>query len=937
MKLEKRTMAHQKYSIPYATLVQPPSTDDMESDEESATSEACQLIKKDVLHQKPFHENYRDAPSQHQVVDVRTDASTADTTPAGSMCSYQHANSSLISYYSNDNSDTSLSAIDPLPKLPLTPYDKFPPLTHNYTAQDFTDLNPQEQQIVSLLQNQAAVVKTVKNSEWSSFLRRFVIEKSFRTSTTLLPPKGQKMRCYGSTKEYTVGVVFHLPEVGNSSNTAYANEQEEQDEMERTNTWCWPSGYAAKTEFNVDKHETLTHGRKEALLPIKMLREYNQSYVRDCDHWIGGRLVVGGLSAVPYNEVYLRIGKNDLFWNENNAEESTNWSCSYENGVGYPIALFVRTAQYSDLVTLLRIRARMMVALAGNTDYNLQNIPLLLITSENGVRVITHVMQLELYKCLAQSVQPFRSLVLYKTDLENTDANHMKQKIEELLDLNKEDIRNALTPKEYAVIAGGFGVTDESIMRALMDASREHPSELLEVVSTALLSAVRTEDYHTSRQIFIMYTLVSSHGQRDMQRVIPEEQVRTNICTESILKSFLTSWGRKQSLHSRSDHLSGISKQLFSQSCRSESLGDANEASGCSCIPCTMLLDASFRIDIMAENKTNHPTPRTTYPPPLDTSWLRSITNSDGLLVVLGAAHILASLYDGGIKQRAMEAIEALDEWVEIGENNVAFRLLSWNSELAAQADLKNAVEHLSKFTYFFGKQAIENRKQFTSLLRNALALSEFYDIFFLRAIQDILHQMNCPCLRLELLQYIFGLDERYSVSLLSCTVTFASFCLSISMYEFSVGENEPVRISLSNAEAISEMQSMFGEKWSKENLEFVLLHFHGHIENSINTILNHGMQNPDTLIKAITTGNAAEAVEDTVMDRPQASGNTTIFPISYLRIPGYVLPFSMSGIDELCAPNGTDTAQKVETMVGDLAGRGSKMLGTVAGKHHNF
>jgi hypothetical protein len=656
-------MVHQKQRIPYATFVQPSTTGSMESDEDISISEACKFLKNDTDGQRHFHEKCREAPSQHPEINVGTNASTADSTaPDGPMCSYQHVNSSLISYYSHENSDTSLSGIDPLPKLPLTPYDKFPPLTHKYTTQDLSDLDPQEQQIVSLLQNQAAVVKTVKNSEWSSFLRRFVIEKSFRTSTSLLPPSGQKMRCYGSTKEYTVGVVFSLPKVGSSSNSAYANEQEEQDEMERTNTWCWPSGYAAKTEFNVDKHETLTHGRKDALLPIKIMREYNCSYVRDCDHWIGGRLVVGGLSAVPYNEVYLRVGKNDLLLNNDHAEKwqdrSTNWSCSYENGVGYPIALFVRTAQYSDLVTLLRIRARMMLVLAENTDYNLQNIPLLLITSENGVRVITHVMQLELYKCLAQRVQPFRSPVLYKTDLENTDAKHMRQKIEELLDLSGEDIHSSLTPKEYAAIAGGFGVTDESIVRALMDTLRKDPGELLEVVITAFLSAVRAEDYHTSRQILILYTLVSTHGQREMQRLPPEEQEKTNLCTESMLKSFLASWGKKLSMHNRSDNLSGVSEHSSLQSCISESSWDMNEANDFSCIPCSMLLDASFRIDIMVEKgTTNCPSPCTIRPPPLDTSWLRSITNSDGLLAVLGAAHILASLHDGGVKQRATEVL----------------------------------------------------------------------------------------------------------------------------------------------------------------------------------------------------------------------------------------------------------------------------------------
>ena len=42
-------------------------------------------------------------------------------------------------------------------------------------------------------------------------------------------------------------------------------------------------------------------------------------------------------------------------------------------------------------------------------------------------------------------------------------------------------------------------------------------------------------------------------------------------------------------------------------------------------------------------------------PPPLDTDRLRSATNSDGLLAVLGAAEVLKSLQSGSAKNRAVD------------------------------------------------------------------------------------------------------------------------------------------------------------------------------------------------------------------------------------------------------------------------------------------
>jgi hypothetical protein len=49
-------------------------------------------------------------------------------------------------------------------------------------------------------------------------------------------------------------------------------------------------------------------------------------------------------------------------------------------------------------------------------------------------------------------------------------------------------------------------------------------------------------------------------------------------------------------------------------------------------------------------------------PPPLDTDRLRSATNSDGLLAVLGAAEVLKSMQNNDAKKRATEAAQTIEE-----------------------------------------------------------------------------------------------------------------------------------------------------------------------------------------------------------------------------------------------------------------------------------
>ena len=151
--------------------------------------------------------------------------------------------------------------IVPLPKLELGPADEYQALYDSHDAPDKATegFSAAEIEVCQMLKEQRCVVKTVKNVDWTDFLDRFHVPhksrgrypdelddipatadfhfNSFVTSTTLLPESGQKMRCFGSPNQYTVGVVFALP-------SEYANAGAEDEAAARTNTWSWPAGYS---------------------------------------------------------------------------------------------------------------------------------------------------------------------------------------------------------------------------------------------------------------------------------------------------------------------------------------------------------------------------------------------------------------------------------------------------------------------------------------------------------------------------------------------------------------------------------------------------------------------------------------------------------------------------------------------------------------------
>lgn len=176
---------------------------------------------------------------------------------------------------------------------------------------------------------------------------------------------------------------------------------------------------------------------------------------------------------------------------------------------------------------------------------------------------------------------------------------------------------------------GGFGATDESVAQLLNQALQQdildQESEgsmpdsghsLQDLVNEGLAFALRSSDYHTSRQLLILYTLISSkrHKKGDSYQLLKGD--------------------------------GSISSAEPLSSARQENAEKTNTSD-----------KATVELSKMTEENLRAPPP-----PPLDTDRLRSATNSDGLLAVLGAAQVLKAMQDGSAKRRVTEAIESIEE-----------------------------------------------------------------------------------------------------------------------------------------------------------------------------------------------------------------------------------------------------------------------------------
>lgn len=61
--------------------------------------------------------------------------------------------------------------------------------------------------------------------------------------------------------------------------------------------------------------------------------------------------------------------------------------------------------------------------------------------------------------------------------------------------------------------------------------------------------------------------------------------------------------------------------------------------------------------------------------------------------------------------------------------------------------------------------------------------------------------------------------------------------------------------MAISYEEALQTLQSMFGDQWTRQHLDFVLRHQKGHMENTVDLILRHGAGDPQGLVDKLKSG----------------------------------------------------------------------------------
>ena len=122
-------------------------------------------------------------------------------------------------------------------------------------------LDDGEELLLKLFQEEKTLVKVIQNHDWKQFIDRLGVDENdvgLKTSTTMLPSNGRYMRLYGKTYQYSVGFVWNL------------------NDIESSVCWCWPAGFYAKTEFNVDPvTNRLSNGLQEALVTLEQLHINN--------------------------------------------------------------------------------------------------------------------------------------------------------------------------------------------------------------------------------------------------------------------------------------------------------------------------------------------------------------------------------------------------------------------------------------------------------------------------------------------------------------------------------------------------------------------------------------------------------------------------------------------------------------------------------------
>mmetsp|Transcript_50297 Transcript_50297/g.145009 ORF Transcript_50297/g.145009 Transcript_50297/m.145009 type:complete len:592 (-) Transcript_50297:22-1797(-) len=191
-------------------------------------------------------------------------------------------------------------------------------------------------EVLALSAEQQLLMKSVVNEDWIKLVRQLQGPR-FRTSTSLPPAMGRGMRFFGKEPGSTLGLIW------------------DRRQIDLSEAFIWPSGYFAKSHFNLDKDgKTLLNGRDEALVSLEDVLQTN----RELAFWHMGRNCMVSDEPLPYNEVL-----------------------TYVQGSTGIVGLFVRIASITHLLWAMGVRAFLLRTLPAAGE-----LPIFMHDPEQGLR-----------------------------------------------------------------------------------------------------------------------------------------------------------------------------------------------------------------------------------------------------------------------------------------------------------------------------------------------------------------------------------------------------------------------------------------------------------------------------------------------------------------------------------------------------------------------
>lgn len=538
------------------------------------------------------------------------------------------------------------------------------------TSQDFDEAPPlvpaaEEhalRRLLELFRGQRALVKTCKNDGWDELFEKLSGPRT-RTPVTFLPADGKGMRLFCEMRRAACALIW---DVG---------------ELDLSDAFIWPSGYFAKTEFNIDKDGRLLQGREEFLVTFDDLRAANEKK-EFFDHNTGKVLTV---SVMPYNEVLVGI----------------------HGGTGL-VGVMARTKQLKHLLLAMGVRDHLAMLLP-----NLGSLPIVLHDPESGVQAFPLSAQLELLQYMLRN-----------------EVSHPLRYPLNLMELE------AMSGTSIAVLDqlrfhGMYGITKESLLHLADAVSGKEGGT---AASPKIVARKRYAESVAFALLALEFAVAADNA----------------LSTKAAFRVIAPLIYQQESLSARHFVAAGRSP-LRSRSGSSDVSGD-DAYNG-------QIYDNDFEIEEEdSDASTSLPQELCNADSSITLKSLMARAGDREVRTAIGACMALEFFHSGRSGQKIAKGIKLFQEWLAAA-TSLRFRLKSHTEEGRSWTELGD----------FINDRIFQNRKHFLDTLHSLQAISDHLEFF--KALQELVALLLHPCLRLQVLQSILGLDPSYSRDMIADVV----------------------------------------------------------------------------------------------------------------------------------------------------------------------